>query len=610
MKIFPAIALFFVFANPAFGACVPNASPPGSIGCLPILSSSQSGDYITTWRVSAFPASASLTSVSSLFATPTIGSLTVTGNTTLSNATTSGTLGVGTNATVGGTLGVTGNTTLSNATTSGTLGVGTNATVGGTLGVTGNTTLSNATTSGTLGVGTNATVGGTLRVTGAATFGYDPATINVRNYGAIGNGTTDDTAAIQAAATACPAAGCTLYFPPGYTFGISAAINLKSNTKASLWGSTVLVLSGASNVFRNVDYAATTLTDSNITIEGGTLDYGSSGAGTGSHAISMSFVNHVQVRGTIFQLRGAGDATAFVGCNDTVVDGVTAFGFTNTAFDHWWGPTNARVVNSYASTVTTAQMVNFNPENTLENIPGLVANGFVLANNQLICTGATSCPVLVAPITSGTYVKNVTITGNIFKNVNVNARGATQGVTVAGNTFNGISSGSAVIGAYGAFGGVPDSISATGNTIINPLTDAGNYAVFEFGATNSSITGNTISGTAGACYAATYTGAYPTVIAGNNGWSNCTYGDTGSAWVTSAQPVKFGTVTTSAAITTPQLNLAGTGTASIVAGTGAPGSGTPGYGATGSIFIRTDGAIGTHIYVSTGSGAWTALAGV
>jgi hypothetical protein len=51
--------------------------------------------------------------------------------------------------------------------------------------------------------------------------------INVKSYGATGNGSTDDTTAIQAAATA--AAGKTLRFPQG-SYKISARINLSSST--------------------------------------------------------------------------------------------------------------------------------------------------------------------------------------------------------------------------------------------------------------------------------------------------------------------------------------------------------------------------------------------
>jgi len=61
---------------------------------------------------------------------------------------------------------------------------------------------------------------------------------NVKTYGAKGDGTTDDTSAIQAAATAAGAVGGTLYFPPG-TYVITDKITLSS-------GITVL---GASDQF-------------------------------------------------------------------------------------------------------------------------------------------------------------------------------------------------------------------------------------------------------------------------------------------------------------------------------------------------------------------------
>jgi polygalacturonase len=50
---------------------------------------------------------------------------------------------------------------------------------------------------------------------------------NVKAYGATGNGTTDDTSAIQAAITAA-AAGGTVFFPKG-TYKISSSLTLGSN---------------------------------------------------------------------------------------------------------------------------------------------------------------------------------------------------------------------------------------------------------------------------------------------------------------------------------------------------------------------------------------------
>ena len=47
----------------------------------------------------------------------------------------------------------------------------------------------------------------------------------------------------------------------------------------------------------------------------------------------------------------------------------------------------------------------------------------------------------------------------------------------------------------------------------------------------------------------------------------------------------------------------------ISSGTGAPGSSTPGYATSGSIFIRTNGSSGARVYVSAGS-SWVAISGV
>lgn len=69
---------------------------------------------------------------------------------------------------------------------------------------------------------------------------------NVKSYGAVGNGTTDDTTAIQAAITACPAGGM-VYFPPGnYKFStltISTPITLQGGG----WSTTTVGVLGDAN---------------------------------------------------------------------------------------------------------------------------------------------------------------------------------------------------------------------------------------------------------------------------------------------------------------------------------------------------------------------------
>ncbi len=77
-----------------------------------------------------------------------------------------------------------------------------------------------------------------------ATAASTAAIYDVRQYGAAGDGATDDTAAIQAAAAAVPDGGGTLYFPPG-TYVVSPTrqmgIAVKSNLRvAGVKGKSVL----------------------------------------------------------------------------------------------------------------------------------------------------------------------------------------------------------------------------------------------------------------------------------------------------------------------------------------------------------------------------------
>lgn|GEM_PF-941387 len=76
-----------------------------------------------------------------------------------------------------------------------------------------------------LGIGSNYQI---LKANPAATTGIqwvDDRATNVKDYGATGNGTTDDTIAIQAAITAAKTSTQTLFFPPG-TYMISSSLNV------------------------------------------------------------------------------------------------------------------------------------------------------------------------------------------------------------------------------------------------------------------------------------------------------------------------------------------------------------------------------------------------
>jgi len=65
--------------------------------------------------------------------------------------------------------------------------------------------------------------------------------VNVKNFGAMGNGAMDDTAAIQAAINALPSNGGTVIVPDGtYLIDATKGINLRSNVRLSLWSNAYL----------------------------------------------------------------------------------------------------------------------------------------------------------------------------------------------------------------------------------------------------------------------------------------------------------------------------------------------------------------------------------
>jgi hypothetical protein len=107
--------------------------------------------------------------------------------------------------------------------------------------------------------------------------------ISVPNYGARGDGHSDDTAAINSAMSACvardrPNNGCVLYFPAGVYLTTGLTLRSYVNMKGDGWGTSVLLLKP--NTAANV---LTVPADAfNFSISGLTLDGNSGRGGTGN----------------------------------------------------------------------------------------------------------------------------------------------------------------------------------------------------------------------------------------------------------------------------------------------------------------------------------------
>ena len=93
--------------------------------------------------------------------------------------------------------------------------------------------------------------------------------VDVRNFGATGNGTTNDTAAIQAAINSLPTAGGTVVIPAG-TYAIDAlkTIQLKNNVTLQMTPSTILqVIPNASDLYAVLNLGGV----SNVKVNSGIL---------------------------------------------------------------------------------------------------------------------------------------------------------------------------------------------------------------------------------------------------------------------------------------------------------------------------------------------------
>ena len=137
----------------------------------------------------------------------------------------------------------------------------------------------------------------TLRIhDGATAGGVDVGTgvINVKNYGATGDGTTDDTVAIQAAVDAVPAEGGVVYFPDGdYVLGgvtidgNDIAIEAPAGTKlrGKTDGTSLFIFAGTTAVNRFNFYAHYILCGASA---GHIFDF----SGTMNHSIiSVDYIN-------------------------------------------------------------------------------------------------------------------------------------------------------------------------------------------------------------------------------------------------------------------------------------------------------------------------------
>ncbi|MCC7184498.1 MAG: hypothetical protein IT509_13165 [Rhodocyclaceae bacterium] len=357
---------------------------------------------------------------------------------------------------------------------------------------------------------------------------------NVRDFGAAGDGVTDDTAAFRLAMSALRSSGGGTFYIPTGTYIISATIFVPSGATVTGDGRGATRVRAAATwpepgvagqyaFFENDNWAETTITDTNIIIRDMTLDYADFGpvnpTGGGQHAIRMRFARYVTVANVEFQLNTAEDATAFRGVQDGLITGCFSYDALNCSYDHWDECQRCAVVGCYAEASAIAQMVNWNPERTGGPNVGRSSRGFVLANNIFKSTEASAAPLLLSPLVGGNYVSDITVTGNVFYNCYVVLRGGVTGASVTGNAFYNVAGGLSAIESYTNGGDAPVGIVITGNVITNPTTVIGNLGVIRAQVEGAVISSNAVVGSTYGVVPGIYCGT-SAVILGTNYVSN------------------------------------------------------------------------------------------
>jgi hypothetical protein len=270
----------------------------------------------------------------------------------------------------------------------------------------------------------------------AATVGLKPDPVNSSSQ-------TDVTQAFEKALASIKP-GQTLYLAPG-VYNVRQALLIPSGAalqgpqdgqghplatihqtgNVGMWQPGKLFL----GVLVNADYAASTITDGNITLTAIAVDHGSA---------LFRMARNVRVQGCSFD--AGGDGVAFLASENTVVSATLVTNTINAAFDYWDGDSNATIENSVAF-ISDRYGISFNSADT--DGSGRISRDLRAINNVISGAGNDGAGIYVDPLGRGgsKMLGTITITGNTIGPPRKNARaggiivssGDATVVTIEGN---------------------------------------------------------------------------------------------------------------------------------------------------------------------------------
>lgn len=309
-------------------------------------------------------------------------------------------------------------------------------------------------------------------------------------YGAVGNGTTDDTVAVQAC---LDAAGTDLVFFPTGTF-LCGQLSLNTGQR--------ILLSPAATIKAKPNIGATLLSvalgSTDVAIEGGILDGDKTNQASTFAMVGLR--SKCSVRNVVFKNgHGYGIQVGQADVADCVVDGNRFEDFTGdlfvVAFQN--GASRCRITNNILSEITAGGIQVHQPAGSIDNYDITISNNTLrnVAEIAIECQYFERASIC-GNVISGTGLKGVSLgTGSYISVTGNTIKDQTQeGIEVAGGTGNNIViSGNSIENCGAGIGqtATRSEMTITGNTIRNTTDTSVGHGIRSINLKNSTISGNT-----------------------------------------------------------------------------------------------------------------------
>jgi hypothetical protein len=254
---------------------------------------------------------------------------------------------------------------------------------------------------------------------------YAPGDVaNVRDFGAKGDGVTDDRTAIMNAIIAVAANGGTVFFPPG-TYLINAGIDLNySNVVlqgASPFASTIKLGVASSMIIDTEPGQVSRVGIENLGIDGSKDDQANDTGGVGIYfrKVDRGFIRNCYIHDTARSAIIVGSPSDPIPCNDIDVSGnllvncgLSAGGGGQDKLGI--GITNARRVTVVGNIVRNAVLTGINLEK--HGSPSDVLENIVVANNVIEAGSYNFSEVFgIAVLGAGFFCYDITLSGNVIR---------------------------------------------------------------------------------------------------------------------------------------------------------------------------------------------------